>query len=155
MSQDLTAGTRTKGSPEKGFWIEPLYFITLTFDKDISTSAFGNAKSVLAKSLQAIGTKAVVIGVGELYDGVATNDKVDIIVGTSQGHYVADPGTSLVIEGFDGLTIDGEDDAGAAFSADVTATFAEFKGLAASAASDLLKDGEDGHFRPATARHFK
>tara|TARA_Y100001936_G_C16094217_1_gene690164 strand:+ start:19473 stop:19928 length:456 start_codon:yes stop_codon:yes gene_type:complete len=145
----------TKGSVQEGMFVEPMYFVTLTFDSDISSSAFGVRDSVLEKALRVLGTRAVVTGIGPMYlDDAGTASKVDVILGTGQGFYVDDPATSLEIEGLQAEAVDGLDNAGNPISATFTATFAVFSGLDAATAADLV-EGHDGEHRPATARHFK
>lgn len=138
---------KTSAAPVAGMFIEPMYFATLTFNEDITANGFGVPGSALEQALRVVGTRAVITGVSKLYDGAVTaGTMVDVILGGSQGHTVADPATDLSIDGLKDVAVGG--------TVTFTATFATFSGLTASTAADLVV-GEDGLARPEMNTQFK
>jgi hypothetical protein len=126
---------KVNGGVQKGFWAErKVDFITLTFSADVTTSAFDVTDSVLVKAMELIQQRGTVIAVGPLYNG---GTQVDVLFGSSQG-WPSDDGTTGILPA--PVTLDGFDDTGAAFSADLnTIVYAAFSGLDAYPTGDLIE----------------
>lgn len=128
---------KVNGGIEKGVWVErDVSFVKLKFSADISDSAFGIPNSCLDNAIQKlVERKATVLAVSELYDGDATGDTVDVMLGHAQGWYsAADDGeiaTGLDVTGF-------EADLETEVSATVTIQFAVFSGLREATSADMV-----------------
>ena len=124
---------KVNGGIEKGVWVErDVTFVGLTFNVDITDSAFGIPNSCLDNAIQKlVERKATVLAVSELYN---TGTQVDVMLGHAQGWYsAADDG--VIATGLDvtGVQADLETE----LAATVDINFAVFSGLRAATASDM------------------
>lgn len=131
---------KVNGGVKKGVWVErDVSFVTLTFNVNVTTSAFGIPGSVLDNAIaKLVQRKATVLAVSDLY---STGTKVDVMLGHAQG-WTSD-NTGLIANDVDvtGLLAD----LTTTLAATVDITFAKFQGLAAETVFVQF----DGEYRPA------